>query len=84
MYEEFSANLRRLRLDRRLSQSALARRSHITQQQISAYENGLRPRGLRDVAKLARALDVDTADLQIQHVVVAMPIRDIGDSGHMA
>lgn len=50
-------NVRMVRLRRRLSQAALARRAGLTQQCVSTIERGLRPTPAT-VRKIARALKV--------------------------
>ena len=62
MVENAGRNLRRIRRERDLTQTQLARLGKIKQQQLSAYENGLQmPLAL--IARLARILGVDPNEL---------------------
>lgn len=55
---EVGERLRRLRLDRGLSQVQLAERAGLDHRTISRAENGRRNIGLDDLARIARGLDV--------------------------
>lgn len=55
--------LRRRRMERGLSQRALATKSGVSQQQISALETGVNGASPEVVARLARALRCRNADL---------------------
>ena len=50
--------LRRLRLDRHLSQVTLGERAGLPQHYVSQLENGIRPRRFADLDALAAALGV--------------------------
>jgi transcriptional regulator with XRE-family HTH domain len=52
------SKLRALRVERRLSQTELARRANLPQQYLSALERGIMPRRLADLDALAAALGV--------------------------
>ncbi|HWE37779.1 MAG TPA: helix-turn-helix transcriptional regulator [Isosphaeraceae bacterium] len=52
------AHLLRARLDRGLSQGALARRCHLAQSQVSWFESGRRRPSLEQFVRIARALDL--------------------------
>lgn len=62
MLEDLSRNLRRLRRERDLTQSDIARFAGIRQPVVSAIERGLRP-PLALVDRLARALGVSPDEL---------------------
>lgn len=53
----FGASLKRLRMERGLSQEELARRLGTSKQAISRYENGARVPKISTVSALAAALD---------------------------
>lgn len=61
--EVFALNLRKLRHARRLSQEELAHRADIDRAYISALERCVYAAGINVVDRLARALDVEAADL---------------------
>jgi transcriptional regulator with XRE-family HTH domain len=81
VFQHLAVNLQRIRRDRRLSQPVLGLRSGVPQQRISDYERGLRPRDLRDIGRLAKALDVDVANLLAEHVVIVMPAAAARNEG---
>jgi transcriptional regulator with XRE-family HTH domain len=56
--EAFAANVRRMRLAKKLSQSQVAERSGIHNTEISRIERGLRDPRLMTVVRLARALGI--------------------------
>lgn len=56
-------NVRRRREALDLTQEALAERADLDQTYISGIERGLRNPGIINVSKLAKALEVTTADL---------------------
>lgn len=61
--ERFSANLRRLRAEKGLSQEELAGRADLHASEISRLERGVREPRLRTLARLARALGVPVGEL---------------------
>lgn len=56
-------NVRRRREARELTQEKLAERASLDPTYISGIERGLRNPGIKNVAKLAKALGVTTAEL---------------------
>ena len=62
MIENVGRNVRKLRREREMAQTPLARALGITQQQLSLYENGLRP-PLALVERFAAVLGVDVDEL---------------------
>ena len=62
MLEDIGYNLRRLRRDRDLTQSQVARLAGIRQPELSAIEHGLQPK-LGLVERLARVLGVHPNEL---------------------
>lgn len=56
------ARLRRLRLDRGVSQNELGRRSGLETSYLSKIENGVLLPGLRNLDRIARALDMSLAE----------------------
>lgn len=63
VYRNTVPPLRRMRMEREMSQGDLARRSGISQQVISHYESGRNAIGINNLAKLARALGCAPSDL---------------------
>jgi transcriptional regulator with XRE-family HTH domain len=61
--ERFARNLRTLRAQRRLSQEALGARAGIHRTEVSLLERGQRDPRLTTIARLARALDIEAAEL---------------------
>jgi transcriptional regulator with XRE-family HTH domain len=59
----FAANLRRLRLQRGLSQERLAHSADLNMTHVAKIERSEREPGVRTVSKLAKALDVSVAEL---------------------
>jgi transcriptional regulator with XRE-family HTH domain len=59
----FAKNLRRVRLERGLSQEALADRASLDRTYISALERQRYSPSIDTIESLARALDVDASDL---------------------
>ncbi len=59
----FAANVRRLRVDRGLTQEQLAERSGLHLTDIGRIERARRDPGVRVAAKVARGLDVDLSML---------------------
>jgi transcriptional regulator with XRE-family HTH domain len=57
------ANLKPIRERRALSQDDLAKLSGVAQRSLSEIERGLRPARPSTLRKIARALNVDPADL---------------------
>jgi transcriptional regulator with XRE-family HTH domain len=60
-----AANVRRLRLERGLSQQALAHRAGISLRYMSTVEAGTAAVSVRILVKLAGALDVETGELTL-------------------
>ena len=56
-------NLRRLREAKPLTQEKLAEKAGLDSTYISGIERGLRNPGIKNVAKLAKALGITTAEL---------------------
>lgn len=69
----FGRLLRRLRMERGLSQEELSRKLGTSKQVISRYENGIRMPKLSTVTALAAALDVPLAALTEDTDVYALP-----------
>jgi transcriptional regulator with XRE-family HTH domain len=69
--ETFAANVRRLRLERGLTQERLAELSDLHMTDVGRIERAKRDPGLRTVAKLAAGLDVSPSEL----------LADLGDAG---
>lgn len=63
--EQFAANLRRVRLERGLSQEALGDKSDLHRTEISLLERGERDPRLATIVRLARGLGVAPSDLLI-------------------
>jgi len=63
LVREFGDRIRSRRDQLGLSQEALAHRAGLQRAYIGQLETGLRSPGLETVAKLARALELDAADL---------------------
>ncbi len=61
--DRFAVNLRRTRLERRLSQQDLASRSRLHRTEISLLERGEREPRLSTLVRLAHALDVPVSAL---------------------
>lgn len=61
--EVFAANLRRLRHAKGLSQESLAHEAGVNRSYMSKLEKGVTYAGLEIVAKLARMLGVEPAEL---------------------
>jgi transcriptional regulator with XRE-family HTH domain len=59
----FAANLRRIRVERGLSQERLAHAADLNMTHVAKIERSEREPGVRTVAKLALALHVSVADL---------------------
>lgn len=59
----FGANLRRLRKERGLSQEAFAHVAELHWTYVGSVERGERNVSLRNIVKLAAALEVDVAEL---------------------
>lgn len=62
----FSSNMRKYRLEKHLSQEALAEKSGLHRTYISAVECGRRSIALENVQRIADALEVETYLLFIQ------------------
>ena len=67
----FADNLRRLRLERFLSQAELARRAEMHAITITRLEAGVQAPTTRTVRALAEALEVQPRDLAAPHEVAA-------------
>lgn len=79
----FSFRLRSLRLQRDLTQLALAERSGVHVAQLSRYERGLTPT-LGHVVQLAHALSVDVRELSdpvLAHAAASVPAPAGGTRG---
>jgi len=61
--EKLGGNVRRLRLERGLSQEALADLARISQSQVSTLEIGEHEPGVLAVLRIARALHVEPQEL---------------------
>jgi transcriptional regulator with XRE-family HTH domain len=61
----FSANVRRLRLERGLTQERLAERAGLHMTDIARIETLRRDPGVKVIAKIAKGLGVETAELFI-------------------
>ena len=59
----FGQAVRRLRMEMDLSQEALAERADLHRTYVADIERGVRNVSLKNIEKLARALDVSIADL---------------------
>lgn len=59
----FGARVHALRIERRLPQDALASRAQVHRNYISEMERGKRNVSLRIIERIARALDVEIAEL---------------------
>ena len=69
----FGASLKRLRMERGLSQEELARRLSTSKQAISRYENGARVPKISTVSALAAALDAPLTALTGEEEVFSVP-----------
>ena len=69
----FGASLKRLRMERGLSQEELARRLGTSKQAISRYENGARVPKISTVSALAAALDAPLTALTGEEEVFSVP-----------
>ena len=56
-------NVRRTRADKKLTQEKLAEKAGLDPTYISGIERGLRNPGIKNVARLAKALGLSTAEL---------------------
>ena len=61
--QRFAANVRRLRKERGLSQERLAFEAGLHRTYVSGIERGLRNVGLDNIGVIAKALDVEPAEL---------------------
>lgn len=61
--EVFASNLRRLRLNKGLSQEALAERAGLHRTYVGSVERGERNISVDNMDRLARALDVELIEL---------------------
>lgn len=68
--------IRGLRLERGLSQEALADRADLDRSYMSGIERGLRNISVLNMARIASALDVSVRDLIGQHDVGAQIVAD--------
>ena len=59
----FGLNVRRNREKKDLTQEGLGEKANLDQTYISGIERGLRNPGIKNVAKLAKALGLSTAEL---------------------
>ena len=59
----FGTNVRHCRESQRLTQEALAEKADLDQTYISGIERGLRNPGIKNVARIAKALGLTTAEL---------------------
>jgi transcriptional regulator with XRE-family HTH domain len=59
----FATNLRRIRLERGLSQERLAHRADLHVTHVAKIERSEREPGVRTISKLARTLEVSAAEL---------------------
>ena len=59
----FGDKIRRLRIERRLTQGQLAAHVGVTQTAVAAWENGVREVATDNFLKLAEALDLDASEL---------------------
>jgi transcriptional regulator with XRE-family HTH domain len=62
-HEHFALNMRRLRLERELSQEALGFRAELHRTEISLLERGLREPPLSTIVRVAHALKIAPRDL---------------------
>lgn len=75
MREVLAVNLRKLRRARGLSQEELAHRADIDRTYISSLERSVYAAGIDVVERLARALDVEVADLLTRPTTKKKPSR---------
>jgi transcriptional regulator with XRE-family HTH domain len=61
--DTFAANMRRIRLNRGLSQERLAHAADLNMTHVAKIERSEREPGVRTISKLATALQVSAADL---------------------
>ena len=61
--KEFGLHLRKLRLERNLSQEQLAAKSDLAFSQIGRFERGVRSPTLSTLLSLSRGLDIDPKEL---------------------
>lgn len=74
---DFGVNLLRARLDRGLNQEELARKSKLSQTQVSLFEAGIRLPSLEQFLRLARALDVPLQALLTGEDRPGIELKDI-------
>ncbi|MGW4370099.1 helix-turn-helix domain-containing protein [Nocardia takedensis] len=60
---EFGKRLRRIRLERDLSQEELAERANLHRTYISSIERGVQSVSLDNIAKISRVLNVELSEL---------------------
>ena len=75
MNTNFSETLRRLRIERRLSQQQLADAMHMERTSITKWENGMRMPDATMIAQLAKCLDVDVRVLIDAAAVMDDPLN---------
>ena len=61
--DTFGQNIRKHRTEKGLSQEALADKADLDSTYISGIERGLRNPGIKNVAKIAKALGITTSEL---------------------
>ena len=63
LQEKFGEQVKKMRMARNISQEELAFRAHIHRTYLSGIETGRRNPSLRNIASIAKALDISMAEL---------------------
>jgi transcriptional regulator with XRE-family HTH domain len=61
--KKFGENLKKIRLQKKMSQGDIARALNVHRSYISGIERGVRNPSLKNIDRFARALDIDVSEL---------------------